>query len=345
MKLPKETESRLLELILDLAADSGHVGLFPHERFDADAIGAAVSLSRAFRSLGCQAVVLVSEPVPESLQHLPGLEELRVFPREDCPPLDLALAIDCHDASRMGERGSCFLAAPVRGAIDHHLYEKEPDELEWIEPQASSTSELAFEMIWDLELHLGKALFDPTMAILLLAGIITDTGRFSYSNTTPLCLRQAASLLERFEIDLYQLNYDLYERTSVERLQIKGDIFSTITRVAEGRILIACATQAMLVKRGAPDDELSNLASEIRTAEGSAAVLLLVEGEDGDIRVSVRSNSCFDSAAFAGRFGGGGHLKAAGMTLKGMKMEEAARLLSRESEAHLKACSSESAKE
>ena len=115
--------------------------------------------------------------------------------------------------------------------------------------------------------------------------------------------------------------------------------------MAEGRILIACATQAMLVYRGAPDDELSNLASEIRTAEGSAAVLLLVESEDGDIRVSVRSNSCFDSAAFAGRFGGGGHLKAAGMTLKGMKMEEAARLLSRESEAHLKACSSESAKE
>ena len=345
MKLPKEAESRLLELILDLAADSGHVGLFPHERFDADAIGAAVSLSRAFRTLGCQAVVLVSEPVPESLQHLPGLEELKVFPGEDCPPFDLALAIDCHDASRMGERGSCFLSAPVRGAIDHHLYEKEPGDLEWIEPQAASTSELAFEMIWDLELHLGKALFDPTMAILLLAGIITDTGRFSYSNTTPLCLRQAASLLERFEIDLNQLNYDLYERTSVERLQIKGDIFSTITRVAEGRILIACATQAMLVNRGAPDDELSNLASEIRTAEGSAAVLLLVESEDGDIRVSVRSNSCFDSAAFAGRFGGGGHLKAAGMTLKGMKMEEAAQLLSRESEAHLKACSSESAKE
>ncbi len=344
MKKPREAGNRLLEVALDLAADAGHVGLFPHERYDADAIGAAVALARALRSLGCVTQVVVDEPVPESLQHLPGLEELLLFNSAACPVFDLALALDCHEAERLGARAACFLQTPLRGAIDHHVYEVEPGDLELIDPDASSTSELVFEMVWDLELHLGRPVFDATMAVLLLAGTITDTGRFSYSNTTPLALRQAAAMLERFDIDLSELNYNLYERTTVERLQIKGDILSTIRTAAKGRILLAHASRAMLDRRGAPDDELSNLASEIRAAEGSAAVFLLVEGEDGSIRVSIRSNSCFDSAAFAARFGGGGHVKAAGMTLQGLTMNEAERLLASESEAQLEACLNEGRK-
>ena len=338
MKKTREAGNRLLEIALDLAADGGHIGLFPHERYDADAIGAAVSLSRAFGLLGCGVTVVVDEPVPDSLRHLPGLDQLLLYDSAACPEFDLALAIDCHEAERLGERAACFLEVPLRGAIDHHVHQTEPGDLELIDPEASSTSELVFEMIWDLELHLGRPVFDATMAVLLLAGTITDTGRYSYSNTTPLALRQAAAMLERFDIDLSELNYNLYERTTVERLQIKGDILSTLRPAAKGRILLAHASRSMLDRRGAPDDELSNLASEIRAAEGSAAVFLLVEGEDGSIRVSIRSNSCFDSAVFASRFGGGGHVKAAGMTLKGLGMEEAEALLAREAEAQLEAC-------
>src|SRR5678809_1346250 len=75
---PREASNRLLEIVLDLAAVKGHIGLFPHERFDADAIGAAVSLSRAFRSLGCRTTVLTDEQVPPSLLELPGLEDIVV---------------------------------------------------------------------------------------------------------------------------------------------------------------------------------------------------------------------------------------------------------------------------
>ena len=345
MKESREAGNRLLEVALDLAADGGHIGFFPHERFDADAIGAAVSLSRAFRSLGCVSTVLVGEPVPESLQHLPGLEELLYYDSSDCPVFDLALAIDCREPDRLGGRAACFLKTRLRGAIDHHVHEGEAGDLELIDAGASSTSELVFEMIWDLELHLGRPVFDSTIAVLLLAGTITDTGRYSYSNTTPLALRQAAAMLERFDIDVSQLNYDLFERTTLERLQIKGDILSTVRPAGKGRILLAHATRAMLARRGAPDDELSNLASEIRAAEGSAAVFLLVEGEDGSIRVSIRSNSCFDAAAFAGRFGGGGHVRAAGMTLEKLSMDEAEKLLAREAEAQLEACLNEGAPE
>lgn len=345
MKQSREAGNRLLEIVLDLAAVKGRIGLFPHERFDADAIGAAVALSRAFRKLGCQTSVLTEEPVPDSLSHLPGLDEIIVH-QPDIPyaTFDLALAVDCHEASRLGSRGDIFLRTPTRGAIDHHIFQKEADPLQLIDPGASSSCELVFELIWDLELHLGREVFDLTSAILLLAGTITDTGRYSYSNTTPLCLRQAAALLERYPVDLTELHYNLYERTTLARLQIKGDIFATITPVAGGRVLLAHVTRAMLENRGAPDDELSNLAAEIRATEEVAVVFLLIETEEGAIRVSIRSNSCFDSAAFALRFGGGGHVKASGMSLEGYSMEEALALLARESEAWLNACAPEGGK-
>lgn len=341
MKAFQEAGNRLLEIALDLAAIGGRIGLFPHERFDADAIGAAVSLSRALRAQGCQTFVLVDEAVPESLSHLPGLDEIIVYGGgSDCPDLDLALAIDCHDTDRMGERGECYLNAALQGAIDHHVFEGTPRTLDLIDETASSSCELVFSMIWELELHLGKPLFDKTMAVLLLAGTITDTGRYSYSNTTALALRQAAALLERFPIDLTRLHHNLYERTSVNRLQIKGDIFSTISSVAEGRILFAHASRQMLAHRQAPDDELSNLASEIRACDGVDVVFLLIESQSGDLRVSIRSNSCFDSAAFAATYQGGGHVKAAGMTVKGLSIEEAKAKIAVEAERWLNRCSS-----
>ena len=134
MKAIQEAGNRLLEIAIDLAAIGGRVGLFPHERFDADAIGAAVSFSRALRALGCETSVLVDEAVPDSLSHLPGLEEIIIYEdMEDCPALDLAIAIDCYDADRMGERGACYLNSPLRGAVDHHVYEGEPDMLDLID--------------------------------------------------------------------------------------------------------------------------------------------------------------------------------------------------------------------
>lgn len=343
MKQSREAGNRLLEIALDLAGVEGHIGLFPHERFDADAIGASVALARSFEKLGLKTSVIAGEEVPDSLSHLPGLEDLIVFSDAyDCPVFDLALAIDCHEAGRMGLRGDCFLKTPLRGAIDHHVYTEDLGFLDLIDPSASSSCELAFELIWDLEMHLGRPILDQTTAILLLAGVITDTGRYAYSNTTPLVLRQAALLMERFpDLDLAELHYNLYDRTSIPRLQIKGDIFSTITTSADGRIILAHVTQAMLKRRGAPDDELSNLASEIRAADNAAAVFLLIETESGDIRVSIRSNSCFDSAAFALGYGGGGHVKAAGMTLTGMTMEEALARMGKEAGEWLWACSRE----
>ncbi len=340
MVAEQDRRRRLLGVLRDLAADGGSVALLPHERFDADAIGAAISLAQVLTAIGCVATVMVDEAPPASMSHLPLLDIVKIYePDASCAPFDFALAVDCHEADRLGARAACFSLSRLRGSVDHHVFSDEPGELDLIVPTASSTCELVYDIIQDLETLVARQLFDSRIATLLLAGMITDTGRYAYSNTTPACLRQAASLLERFSVDLSRLHYHLYERTSVGRLQIKGDILASIVPVEDGRILTAHVTRDALNRRGVTDDDLAYFASDIRAAEGNEVVFLFVETDDRQgVRINIRSNGCFDAAAFARRFGGGGHLRAAGMTLRNTPLEQAVDMIVREAKTTLRAC-------
>ncbi|HHW93605.1 MAG TPA: hypothetical protein GX734_03830 [Clostridiaceae bacterium] len=343
--MSKQQDKRrlLLEVVLNIAADGGHVVFLPHERFDPDAIGASISLAEVFRAIGCETTVLVDAKPPAAMSHLPLLNTIQVYePGLFCLSYDLALAIDCHEADRIGARADCLAQSRFRGSVDHHIVSTELGRLDLVVPSASSTCEVAFEIIWDLEHHLAKPLFNDDIAILLLAGAITDTGRYSYSNTTPTAFRQAAFLLERFDIDLAALNHELFERTTIGRLQIKGDILSNMVVIDDGRILVASVTRDMLKLRDVEDDDLANFASEMRGANGVEVTMLFTESiNPSGVRVNIRSNGCFDAAQFAKQFGGGGHLRAAGMTLQGITLDEAKDCVLREAKRALSVCRGE----
>ncbi len=343
MSEEQDKRRRLLEVVLDVASDGGSIALLPHERFDADAIGAAISLAQVFSAIGCEISVITDEAPPVSMLHLPLLDSITVYePGITCSAFDLVLAIDCHEKNRLGARATCFSQSRLHGSIDHHVISSELGELDLVVSSASSTCELAFSIIWDLELHLAKPLFNKEIAVLLLAGTITDTGRYAYSNTTPACFRQAAFLLERFAVDLSTLHYNLYERTSVGRLQIKGDIFSGVVTYDDGRILASSVTREMLDRRGVADDDLAYFASDMRAAENSQVAFLFVETADKQgVRINIRSNGCFDAAAFAKRFGGGGHLRAAGMSLQNISIEQAMEKIISEARTSLNGCMGE----
>ncbi len=332
MRSKQDIRRRLIEVVLDLASDGGRIVFLPHERFDPDAIGASISFSEVCRAIGCETTVLTDAEPPASMSYLPLLDTIHVHdPGLTYPSFDLALAIDCHEEERVGARAEFLTQSRLRGAVDHHIISTNLGRLDYVVPSASSTCELIFNIIWDLELHLAKPLFNKDIAILLLAGSITDTGRFAYSNTTPVALRQAAFLLERFDVDLAALHHEMFDRTTVGRLQIKGDLFSGLVAVEGGRILVASATRDMLERRGVTGNDLTNFASEMRAADGAEVTFLFVETDDPPgVRVNIRSNGCIDAAKLAIRFGGGGHLRAAGMTLHGIALDEAKELILQE---------------
>ncbi|HHX19237.1 MAG TPA: bifunctional oligoribonuclease/PAP phosphatase NrnA [Clostridiaceae bacterium] len=343
MSSKQDIRRRLLEVVLDLASEGGSIAFLPHERFDPDAIGASISLAEVFRAIGCKTTVLTDAEPPALMSHLPLLETLQVFePGLTCSSFDLALAIDCHETDRVGARAECLTQSRLRGSVDHHVISSDLGRLDFVVPSASSTCELAFEIIWDLELHLAKPLFNKDIAVLLLAGAITDTGRYAYSSTTPLAFRQAAFLLERFDVDLTTLHHELFDRTTVGRLQIKGDIFSRIVTIEGGRILVASVTCDMLERRGVTDNDLTNFASEMRAADGVEVAFLFIEMENPPgVRINIRSNGCFNAAKFAIQFGGGGHVRAAGVTLNNTALDEAKELILQEAKRHLDECMGE----
>jgi nanoRNase/pAp phosphatase (c-di-AMP/oligoRNAs hydrolase) len=122
MSMEKDIRRRLVEVVLDLASVNGRIVFLPHERLDADALGASISLAEVFRAVGCETTVLVDSELPESLSYLPLLETVQVYePSLKYSPYDLALAIDCHEENRVGERADWLTRSRLRGSVDHHV--------------------------------------------------------------------------------------------------------------------------------------------------------------------------------------------------------------------------------
>lgn len=313
----------VVELFLHAGAEGWRVGIFPHERHDADAYGAAMSMSAVLEAVGCETVVVLDMTAPPSLNALPILKEPLIPERGDSvPALDLALAVDCYEASRLGKRAPYYVDALYQAVIDHHLYEGDLLPYSYIDVHAAAACELCYVLIDAMEQRVGRSLFTKDIAVLLLAGIVTDTGRYTYSNTTPRVMRQAATLIERFPIDLPTLHYHLFDKTTLGFLQLRGDVFQNAERSCNDHVIIAHISREMIDRYDIQDDDLAKLASELRFVEGTEVVLLHVETPTG-VRINIRAGENFNAAEFARRYGGGGHARAAGVTIKDITLEEA----------------------
>lgn len=281
--------------------------LFPHVNPDGDTLGSCAALCRALRNTGRECWVLTEGPIPENLRFLD-----QGCCTEDPDILgapDLAAAIDCSDMERLGHRGKRFLSAEVTACIDHHRTTDSFCDLNYIDSTAAATGELVFELLQvcgiPIDREMGEALF---------AAIVTDTGRFQYSNTSRRTHEIAAALYDA-GIDAGRVCTQIYESMRMEQLMIRNKALNTLSTVAGGRAVIAYVTQDMLAETGAAMDETDGVVETLRSIRGVEAAAFLKEAEDGSIKVSMRSKEALDVAEIAVRLGGGGHVRAAGCTL------------------------------
>ncbi len=328
--------------ILSLRGEDKTVFIFPHIGVDGDALGSGLSLAVAFKALNIRVQLLLDEEPMARLAFLPRLELAVKYSPEDLPLYDgqisVAIAVDCHQSSRMGMRAELFDQAEVKIIIDHHIVEGDHGSLSLIKTQASSSSELCFDLIEMLEDLTGEKLFNQDIANYLAVGIITDTGRFSFPSTTARCFEQMGYLMQ-FQPDLNQINNELYERFTLAQALIKGEVLSRARYSQDGRIIASSVSRELLHKTGADDSDLETLPSELRMIDGVDVAFLLREtGNPGEVRINIRSNSCFDAAAYAMKFAGGGHLRAAGMTLYNFSLGQAEEMVLAEAEELLNSC-------
>lgn len=331
---PRRDEAGFWEAVEALRR-AERVAVMAHVNPDADAVGSVAGMVAGLRALGTgglrtrtgEVVAALSDPVPQYARFLPGADGVQTALPPG--PYDLLVCLDSADIERIGalflEDVPRFEATSILN-VDHHRTNPRYGTINYVDPAASSTSELVFRLLTTMVRVEGRSgflpgpdpatIFGPDVATALLFGIVGDTGSFRNGATTPGSLEVAAQLI-RWGSDIQAIAYHLFEAKTFAAARLWGKILSGIQLDPERRIVFAYLSQAMLREANVPVSETEGLVEYLRGVEEARVVMLLKENEDGTIRVSMRSRPSVDVAAIASQLGGGGHRQAAGCTVPG----------------------------
>jgi phosphoesterase RecJ-like protein len=278
-----------------------------HERPDGDALGSLVAMQGVLRALGKDSVIVIP---PEDF---PLPHEYRFFALDGLAteaPADLALRtaifLDCGNLDRIQLPALREVETIVN--IDHHHDNTRFGTVNHVVEEASSTAEL----VWDLLPGLGVEL-TPQIAEALYVGLVTDTGRFSYENTSPRSHLMAAELIEA-GVDVAATYRQIYEGVPFEKLELLARALTSVVRFDEGRLTVATLTAADFDETGADASHAEGIIDQVRTVAGTKVAVLIRDVDDnrGGRRVSLRAtDDDVDVSAIARAFGGGGHRRAA----------------------------------
>lgn len=293
----------------NMLAAADRVLLFPHINPDPDAIGSCVALCRALRQQGKTARVLLDAPLPRYLKFLASSEEeaaqILTTDASAMEDPDICMCMDCSEEKRIEERMEIFRTGKTSLCLDHHRVEECWCDHYYIDPEATATAQLVFDMMREMDWPM-----DEEIATALYTGIDGDTGCFMHSNTTAQIHRIAADLQD-LGVDANTINVNLYQSKSVPSIRVNAKALQAMEVFADGRAVISKMTAEDFRACGAQVDHADTVIDELRCVEGVEIAAFLKE--DGDkIRCNLRSKTTADVAAIARKFGGGGHIKASG---------------------------------
>ncbi|MDI3269694.1 MAG: bifunctional oligoribonuclease/PAP phosphatase NrnA [Bacillota bacterium] len=308
------------EKALEAIREAGDVVLFLHRRPDGDSVGSNLAMALALLRMGKAVKIVSQDPVPPYLQGLPGADLIRA-PQGEPETFSLALALDCADKERTGMALPWLEGAKRVVNVDHHSSNTLFGHINVVDPAASATGELVYRLLTDLEVPL-----DGAMAKNLYVAILTDTGSFSFSNTTPWAHRIAAHLLE-MGVRPAEVAEEVFGSRSEAGLRLWGRAIGRLQREGEGRLVWSYLSQEDFQELGVDAAEGEGIAQELRRLEGVEGAFFFREEAPGLWRVSLRSRGLLNVAELASLFGGGGHPRAAGLTWQGTLEEGSRKLL------------------
>lgn len=294
--------------------------IFTHINLDGDALGSAAALCRVLRNSGKQAWILIDEEIPHYISFMDT--EFVTCDREIMKAQDISICVDCSEYSRFPTLAENYDEGKLKLCIDHHATGNGFGDYYYIDKDAAATSELIYKLI----VEMGNSI-DKKTAESIYTGINTDTGSFQYSNTTAQTHAIASDLLSR-GIDHTAISVALYQAVPITQLKVQAKILDRAELLADGKVAVSCATKDMFDEAGARLDDAEGSIDLLRNIEGVEIAAFLKQKADC-VKVSMRAKTYADVSEIAGKFGGGGHVKAAGCTLK-MSMDEALEVLKKE---------------
>jgi phosphoesterase RecJ-like protein len=271
-----------------------------------------LGLARILRQIGKGATVWNRDPVPKTYQPLAGSSLIHVGAE---PPAGFpehysgVILLECPSPGRCG-LFDAFSGLEILN-IDHHLGNEQYGVVNWVDTTAPAVGEMVFRLAQTLNLDL-----DEKTANALYLTLVTDTGGFRYSNTTPETFQAAAALMSAGASPVTVSQW-LYESQPESAIRLLGTVLDSLQMHHDGRVATVWLTQDMVQRCGAQPGDSEGLIDTPRSIAGVEAVALLRELDGGGFKVSLRSSGITNVEKIARSYGGGGHHNAAGFSHDG----------------------------
>ncbi len=292
-----------------------------HINPEGDSIGSQLAFAYLLKALGKKTCIVNAHKPGHRYSFLPKVSSILTKIKKD-KKYDAICFLDCGDIRRIGRiYEEIDLSKPTIN-IDHHLSNTGFGDINLVLPRASSTGEILYRLFKKAKVKINK-----DAAVCLYTAILTDTGSFSYSNTTSFTHKLVSCLID-IGIDVEKIYKKVYEEVSQSTMQLLGKALSTLKLSENGAIAWIKITKKMLKESKASLEDEENFVNFPRSIKGVRVAMLFTEIANNKTKVSLRSNDIIDTNEIASHFVGGGHKKASGCLIKGKLPDAEKKMLS-----------------
>ena len=302
-----------------LIHNSKRILITSHENPDGDALGSMLSLGLGLRKINKEVVFYSKDGVPEILEFLPHAKEIIDSLDSNLGPFDIAIAVDCTGTYRAGKEFEKYAKSENCESvviIDHHETTGSDADIHILDSMASSTGLIIFRILKSLNMQIDKPIAEN-----IYTTIISDTGSFNYSNTNSETFRVASELVDA-GADPSLISQALYENEPLRKIELFKLAIPTLDITPDKSIASIFVDKEMFSKTGTTRQDTEGMVNIPRSIKGVQVAIMLRQEKGEDWKISLRSKGKVNVAKIAESFGGGGHARAAGCSIKG-SIEEA----------------------
>lgn len=280
--------------------------LISHENPDGDAVGSVLGLYFGLKKLKKSVIPVLPDPVPKIYSFLNGSCEIKQDFELD--EIEVAIVLDCADIGRVENLKKKLTKIPKKINIDHHPSNFSFGEINYIDPKSSSTSELVLKILNKLNIKI-----DKDISYALYTGLMTDTGGFRFANTN-LNTFKAATFLVKNGADPFYISEMVYSMKPLKALKLLGRALEKLKK--ENGIIYSILTLDDFKEFDAEEEDAEGIVEFLNKSNEANIAILFKQKVNGFYKVSLRSKGDIDVKDIAIKFGGGGHMNAAGFDIK-----------------------------
>ncbi|MGL4773605.1 MAG: DHH family phosphoesterase [Clostridium sp.] len=306
--------------IKDSILNANKIGITFHTSPDGDAIGSALGLLNGLRELRKDSYITSRDVIPDNLSFLSLGEEINGETPSPIEGTDLVIVVDCGNAERISSDLSSFNGTVIN--IDHHLSNEMYGEINYVDTEAAATAEIIYMLLEEMGIKFNEENdVNKTIGTCLYTSLVTDTGSFRHSNVTKRTHFISGELIG-CGVNNSKIHSNLFDNTPVSKVRLLGEALCRLELHLNNKVAVIALDSELLESLNMEKADTSGIIQTILAMEGIEVAVVLKEAGEG-AKASLRSRNDIDVRAIAEVFGGGGHIKAAGLMQKDVTITEA----------------------